>query len=249
MTTAIIADDEAPLRNYLKKQLATLWPSLEISGEAINGPQALELLQTKQPDIAFLDIQMPGLTGLEVAAQRDTACRVVFITAYDQYAIQAFENAAIDYLLKPVTEERLQKTIDRLQQHTANQTAVDFEALLTQLTKAQQPTVSYLQWLKVAHRNEIYLLPVDEVDYFQAADKYTAVVTAEREWLVKTPIKELEAALNPNEFWRIHRSTIVRVGAIARVSKDFQGRYLLQLHNRKETLKVSRAYAHRFKQM
>ncbi|KHD06811.1 hypothetical protein PN36_23550 [Candidatus Thiomargarita nelsonii] len=240
--TALIADDEAPLLRYLKKQLATLWPNLQICGQANNGLQALELITTKKPDIAFLDIQMPGMTGLEVAAQLNGACRIVFITAYDQYAIQAFENAAIDYLLKPVTQERLQKTIMRLQQQL--KPPVDFEALLLQLA---QPTETYLQWLKVAYQDEIYMLPVSEVDYFQAANKYTTVVTAEKEWLIKTAIKTL--SLNPNEFWRIHRGTIVRVSAIARVSRDFQGRYLLKLHEHQETLIVSRTYAYRFKQM
>jgi len=249
MPTAIIADDEAPLCNHLKKQLANLWPTLQICGEAINGPQALELIQSKQPDIAFLDIQMPGLNGLEVAAQRSGACRVVFITAYDQYAIQAFENAAVDYLLKPVTQERLQKTVARLQQQLSEK-PVDFDALLLQFTSNPQPTVSYLQWLKVAYRNEIQMLPVNEVSYFQADNKYTSIITPEKEWLIKTSIKELEASLPPNEFWRIHRSTIVRVGAIARVSRNFQGRYSLELYEPKDKeLIVSRTYAHRFKQM
>ena len=243
MITAIIADDEAPLRHHLKKLLANLWPTLQISGEATNGLQALELIQTA--DIAFLDIEMPGMSGLEVAAQYEGTCRIVFITAYDQYAIQAFENAAVDYLLKPVTQERLQKTIERLQQ--LNQKAqVDFEALRLMM---QPPTVSYLQWLKVAQKDEIYLLPVNEVDYFQASNKYTSVITAEKEWLIKTPIKELETSLNPKDFWRIHRGTIVRLPAIARITKDFQGRYILQLHEHKEELTVSRAYAYLFKQM
>ncbi len=241
--TALIADDEAPLCSYLKKQLATLWPNLQICGQANNGLQALELIRIKKPDLAFLDIKMPGMTGLEVAAQLNGVCRIVFITAYDQYAIQAFENAAIDYLLKPVTQERLQKTIMRLQQQLDNKPPVDFEALLLQLTE------TYLQWLKVAYQDEIYILPVSEVDYFQAANKYTTIVTAEKEWLIKTAIKTLETSLNPNEFWRIHRGTIVRVSAIARISRDFQGRYLLKLHEHQETLIVSRAYAYRFKQM
>jgi DNA-binding LytR/AlgR family response regulator len=248
MTTAIIADDEVPLHNHLKKQLATLWPNLKICGEAINGPQALELIQSKQPDIAFLDIQMPGMTGLEVAAQCHGICRVVFVTAYEQYAIQAFENAAVDYLLKPVTQERLQKTVARLQQQLAEK-PVDFDALLLQLTSSPQPTVSYLQWLKVAYQNEIQMLSVNEVSYFQADNKYTSVITPEKAWLIKTPLKELENTLNPNDFWRIHRSSIVRVGAIARISRDFRGRYLLELYGHKDSLMVSRTYRHRFKQM
>ncbi|RKZ42335.1 MAG: DNA-binding response regulator [Gammaproteobacteria bacterium] len=249
MTTAIIADDEAPLRNHLRKQLANLWSTLQICGEAINGPQALELIQSKQPDIAFLDIQMPGMTGLEVVAHCNGACRVVFITAYDQYAVQAFENAAVDYLLKPVTQERLQKTVTRLQQQLGEK-QVDFDTLLLQLTKSQQSTVSYLQWLKVGYLNEIQMLPVNEVSYFQAGNKYTSVITPEKEWLIKTSIKELETSLHPNYFWRIHRSTIVRVGAIARVSRSFQGRYSLELYeHKKKELTVSRAYVYRFKQM
>jgi DNA-binding LytR/AlgR family response regulator len=248
MATAIIVDDEAPLRRYIKRLLARLWPTLEIRAEAVNGLDALELIENQRPDIAFLDIQMPGITGLEVAAQTHNACRIVFITAYDHYAIDAFEKAAVDYLLKPVTEERLQKTIERLQQQLNDKHSTNFQALLTQLTKEVQ-SPAYLQWLKVALKEDIYMLPVDEVDYFQAANKYTTVVTAEREWLIKTSIKALETALNPNAFWRIHRSTIVRVAAIARVSRGFQGRYLIELHAHKETLTVSRAYSHRFKQM
>ncbi|MEN8220366.1 MAG: LytTR family DNA-binding domain-containing protein [Pseudomonadota bacterium] len=241
--TALIADDEAPLRSYLKRQLATLWPNLEICTEASNGLQALELITIKTPDIAFLDIKMPGMTGIEVAAQLNGACHIVFITAYDQYAIQAFENAAIDYLLKPVTQERLQKTIMRLQQQLDNKPSVDYQAL------QRQTTEPHLQWIKVAYQDEIYILPINEIDYFQAANKYTTVVTAEKQWLIKTAIKTLETSLNPNEFWRIHRGTIVRVSAIARVNKDFQGRFLLKLHEHQETLIVSRAYAYRFKQM
>lgn len=250
MTTprAIIADDEAPLREHLQRQLARCWPQLRIVGHAENGIEALHMIETQTPDLAFLDIKMPGLTGLEVAARIAPACRVIFITAYDHYAVQAFENAALDYLLKPVTQERLVKSVARLQAQLSA-APVDMSTLLAQLKHALEVRPSWLQWVKAARGEEVQLLPIDDVDYFQAADKYTSVFTRGHEWIIRTPLKELEDQLDPDKFWRIHRNAIVRVAAIARITRDFQGRCLLQLRERPETLSVSRAYAQRFKQM
>ena len=247
--SAIIADDEAPLRAYLKQQLAELWPELMVSGEASDGPQALALIQKTQPDVAFLDIRMPGASGLEVAAQLNHPCHVVFITAYDEYAVQAFDAAAADYLLKPVDLARLSQTVERLQQRLENNNPMDLTTLIQQLSTSIQTTPDYLQWLQVARQDDVYIVAIDEVDYFQAADKYTAVVTVNQEWLIKTSLKDLETSLDPNLFWRIHRGTIVRVGAIARVSRDFRGRYQLVLHKHSENLTVSRAYNYHFRQM
>jgi DNA-binding LytR/AlgR family response regulator len=255
--TAVIAEDEAPLLAYLEKMLHDCWPEGEIVGRAANGEQALQMICALQPDVAFLDVQMPGLSGLEVARRLADAapgepgrdCRLVFVTAYDQYAVDAFESAAVDYILKPVTAERLAKTIERLRarQSAAPQAgpAPELRRLLEQL----QSGANYLHWLQVQERDEITLLPVREVDLFQASDKYTLACNARGEWLLRTALKDLEARLDPNEFWRIHRNAIVRVGAIARVSRDLRGQFQLQLHGHARKLAVSRPYANLFRAM
>jgi len=245
--TAVIADDEPELRRYLLKILTQTWPELTILAEASNGQEALQIINEQKPDIAFLDINMPILNGLDVAKAVSNHCHVVFITAYDHYAVEAFNSAAIDYLLKPITEERLQKTISRLQTHF-NTTPANLQNFLTQL----QETVSnkqYLQWLNVAEKDWIQLLSVDEVDYFQANDKYTTVITRDKEWLIRTPLKELEVRLDPVHFWRIHRGTIVRVNAIKLFKKTFTGKHLIELHNHKQVLTVSRNYLHLFQRI
>jgi DNA-binding LytR/AlgR family response regulator len=245
---AIIADDEAPLRADLQRQLARGWPELRVVGAASNGVEALALIERHRPDLAFLDIQMPGMTGLDVAARAPAACRVVFVTAYDQYAVQAFENAAVDYVLKPVTQERLTKTVTRLRAQL-DAAPADTRALLQQITQVLAPKPDRLRWIKAARGEEVQLLAVDDVVYFQAADKYTSVFTREHEWIIRTPLKELETQLDPDAFWRIHRNAIVRVADVARVTRDFRGRCLLELRSRGETLSVSRAYAQQFKGM
>lgn len=266
--TAVIADDEPRLAAYLEKTLQACWPELEIVGRAANGEQALELIRVLRPDVAFLDVQMPGLNGLEVAARivadsqgracgagageaPDQApgaqCRLVFVTAFDQYAVEAFENAAVDYVLKPVTAQRLAKTVDRLREraHGTGGTIAELRQLLEQM----QHKPSYLHWLQVSAGDEITLLPVAEVDLFQSSDKYTVVVNTKGEWLLRTALKDLEPRLDPNSFWRIHRGAIVRVAAIARVSRDLRGQFLLQLHGNARKLAVSRPYAHLFRSM
>jgi DNA-binding LytR/AlgR family response regulator len=263
--SAVIADDEPRLAAYLEKTLRTCWPELEIVGRAANGEQALQMIGALQPDVAFLDVQMPGLSGLEVAARLvaqerapDAAgavgspCRLVFVTAFDQYAIEAFESAAVDYLLKPVTAERLAKTVERLRSRAPGaRAALGAGPLgeLRQLLEQLQHKPSYLHWLQLSVRDEITLLPVAEVDVFQSSDKYTLVRNAKGEWLLRTALKDLEPQLDPQEFWRIHRGAIVRVAAIARVSRDLRGQFLLELRGNARKLVVSRPYAHLFRAM
>ena len=250
---AIIADDEEQLRIHLRSKLADLWPELVICGEANNGLEALDLIKSYRPAIAFLDIKMPGLTGIEVAQKIGTNCRVVFITAYDQYAVEAFENEAIDYILKPVTEKRLNKTVQRLKKQTvipsepSPKFAATMDRLLAALNHKEPP--GYLKWLKVRHGDEVRLIAVDDVCYFKAEDKYTVVKTHQGESLIKKSIRQLTAELDPEQFWRIHRGTIISIHHIANVSRSFAGRYIIKLKDLPETLTVSRSHAHLFKQM
>jgi len=253
MIRAIIADDEKELRVYLRNLLAETWPDLAIAGEAANGREALELVDTEAPQIAFLDIKMPGLSGLDVAKKIADFCHIVFVTAYDQYAVEAFEQEAVDYLVKPVTKTRLMQTINRLKKQV--QTSVvppsgisDVIADVLARMQSQSQAV-YLQWIKAQHKESVRLIPVGDVDYFQAEDKYTLVLTAAGESLIKTSIKELTQELDPQKFWQIHRATIVNVSKIEDVSRSITGRGVLKLKNRKETLTVSRQYLHLFKQM
>jgi DNA-binding LytR/AlgR family response regulator len=250
---AIIADDEEQLIADLKSKLRRLWPELVVCGQAANGIDALKLIETHRPDIAFLDIKMPGLSGIEVARNISVPCRVVFITAFDQYAIDAFENEAVDYLLKPVSDERLAKTIQRLQRQIGDISIshADFSKTLDRLLAILQSErhSGYLKWIKVRQGDRLRLISVDEVCYFKSEDKYTLVKTAEREYLIKKSIQQLSEALDPDQFWRIHRSTIIHVSQISEVTRFFAGRYLVRLKDLPETLTVSRSYAHLFKQM
>lgn len=250
---AVIADDEEQLRIHLKSKLAHLWPELTICGEAQNGLEALELIESGRPAIAFLDIKMPGLTGIEVAQKIRANCRVVFITAFDQFAIEAFESEAVDYILKPVTDKRLKKTISRLKKQISGSAdpPIDFshtmQRLLTALNDQQSP--GYLKWIKVRHGEEVRLIAIDDVCYFKAEDKYTVIKTREGESLIKKSIRQLTEELDPDQFWRIHRGTIIRVGQIAGISRSFAGRLIIKIKDLPETLSVSRSYAHLFKQM
>ena len=250
---AIIADDEEQLRIYLKSKLLELWPELRICGEAENGIEALDLIKSLRPAIAFLDIRMPGLSGLEVAQKVGADCRVVFITAFDQYAIEAFENEAVDYLLKPVTAKRLAKTIKRLKKQISaiSSPPIDFSGTMDRLLAAlkdKQPS-RYLKWIKVRHGEEIRLISIDEVCYFKAEDKYTLVRTLENESLIKKSIRQLAEELDPEQFWRIHRGSIINANRIAGIHRSFAGRCIVKLKELSETLTVSRSYAHLFKQM
>ena len=251
---AIIADDEEPLRTYLRSLLSDVWPDLIICGEARNGREALELAEKHKPHIAFLDIKMPGLSGMEVAKRIGQACCVVFVTAYDRYAVEAFESEAIDYLLKPVTRVRLERAVKRLRKQIgapnerpqSDMTEV-IERILAELKEREAR--EYLQWIKVQRLDGILLVPVEEVCYFKASDKYTMVMTEEGESLIKKTIRELSDDLDPNQFWRIHRGTIVNLSRIAKVSRSLTGRGAMRLKDRPEILTVSRSYMHLFRQM
>lgn len=244
-TRAVIADDEPLLAADLVTRLGRLWPTLEIAAVVHNGPAAVEAVMRLQPDIAFLDIRMPGLTGLEVARKVQPPS-LVFVTAYDQYAVDAFEQAAVDYLLKPVSDERLQHTVQRLQQRRAPLLS-DVHALLQRLQPAAPP--GFLRWIRASQGETVHLVDVQQVLFFQADDKYTVVMTSEREYLIRTPLRELLAQLDPQQFWQIHRSTVVNVQAIHSVQRELTGRCTLQLKQRPEKLTVSRAFAHLFRQM
>lgn len=244
--TAIIADDEAPLRAFLRRRLAECWPELDIVGEAANGQEALALIAALQVDIAFLDIQMPVMNGLEVAAQLPATVRTVFVTAYDQYALEAFDRAAVDYLLKPVGRERLQKTVERLKVPIP-QAAWDAAALASELADRLRPQREHLQWLRASTGAGIVMISVTDVIYFQAQDKYTLVATAGGEHLIRMSLKELEAALDPERFWRVHRNAIVSVAAIESVTHDLRGNYVIQLRGNAHRIAVGRNYASRFK--
>ena len=247
---AVIADDEAPLRQFLRARLAEVCPELIICGEAKNGKEALALIEQHRPHIAFLDIKMPGLTGMEVAERIAGACRVVFVTAYDEYAVEAFEKEAVDYLLKPVSSERLARTVKRLKQDLETGANVSAEILHRLITRFSEDEGSrHLQYVRVQHADGVRLIPVDEVIYFKAEDKYTLVITKEGESLIRKPIKELAEELDPEKFWQIHRGAIVNVRSIARVSRSLTGKGVVKLKDCSETLIVSNRFMHLFKQM
>lgn len=246
MTTALLVDDEPNLLIYLERKLNAAWPELSIIGTAANGRQALTMSAELAPDVVFLDIQMPGLNGLQVAQALDPEIRVVFVTAFDEYAVPAFEAAAVDFLLKPVDDGRLAVTVARLKEATADP---DREALTRVLAQLSSGGREYLKWLRSQQEGSTRLIPVDSVVYFQAEGKYTSVLTATEEHLIRTSIKELEEELDPGLFWRVHRGTIVRVDEILEASRDLRGRYTLSLRSRTERLRTSQKYGHLFKGM
>lgn len=253
---ALIADDEPHLAAYLRDQLAAAWPELEIVGIARDGPEALRLIEDEDPDVLFLDIRMPGLTGLEVARRAAEGVHIVFVTAFDQYAVEAFERAAVDFLLKPVNDERLAQTVHRLRQRFRDPPAGDelkhaLDALSRVLPALGGATTapSRLAWIRASVSNQVRLIAIDEVCYFQANDKYTSVFTTEGESLIRTSLKDLAEQLDPERFWQIHRGTIVNVAHVAATTRDLSGRTLIKLKSRPETLAVSRAFVHRFRQM
>jgi DNA-binding LytR/AlgR family response regulator len=247
---ALIADDEPLLSLSLKTALAEAWPELEIAAVVPNGLEAVQTAERLKPDVAFLDIQMPGLTGIEAAAEiadrmGEAAPAIVFVTAYDQYATKAFEVAAIDYVLKPVQVDRLKATVERLKAHQRS-----LELLARQLRSlgTLAPKAEPLTQVMAGSGNTVKVIPIDQVCYFQSADKYTTVVTAEGESLLRTPLKDLAPQL-PQIFQQVHRGTIVNLREVAAAVKDETGRVALQLRHRKETLPVSRVYAELFKAM
>ena len=251
--TCVVAEDEPLLRQALLDQLAQAWPQLQVVAACEDGASALEALAEQQPHVAFLDIRMPGLSGLDVAAaaaQVSPRTQIVFVTAYDQYAVDAFERGAIDYLLKPISAERLAATVQRLQSRVEAPDADALAALLERLgQQLPRDAVEPLTWLTASAGRETRLILVDEVAYFRADNKYTTVVTADGEALLRTPIRELLARLDPAMFRQIHRSTIVNLKAIAGIVRDDSGRGTVRLKSRPETLTVSAPYMALFRHM
>ncbi len=247
---ALIADDEPNLAEHLRQRLAALWPGLEVLPLAANGIEALRAIDDEAPEIAFLDIRMPGLTGLELAKRIDAKTHVVFVTAFDQYAVEAFDREAVDYILKPVTDERLARAIDRLKKKLAAADAPpNLTDLLGKIARALPETGTRLRWIRALKGEEVRQLAVDDVVYFQASDKYTCVMTREGEWLIRTPLAELAPQLDSATFCQIHRSTIVNMNAVEATRRDLGGRVFVRLKDGKTELPVSRAYAHLFRQM
>lgn len=248
--TAIIAEDEAPQRQELRALLAELWPDLSIVAECEDGLTALEALERYHPHIAFLDIRMPGVSGLEVARAAGSQCHVIFLTAYEEYALRAFDEGAVDYLLKPVARERLSLAIQRARSRLEGGTNVDMSALIdlvqARLAAGGQPGI---KWITASVGNAVKMYSIDEVLFFQAQDKYTRVVTAASEGHIRTPLKELAAALDSETFWQVHRSVIVRVGAIHAVEKGDDGKLQLTVRGRPDVLPVSSTFQHRFRGM
>ncbi len=273
---AVIADDERLMREQLRARLAEVWPELEIVAEAKNGVEAVQAVEQHRPDIVFLDIRMPGLTGVEAARQiaqlpppeghgegeEDPLLpEVVFITAYDQYAVEAFEQGVADYVLKPAERERLQVTVSRIKKRLAARaqgqeapadaaTGGSLQQLLHQLSsRVSGQAPQYMQWIQANVGQNIQMVAVDEVLFFISDEKYTRVQTLQVEALIRKPIKELVDELDPRQFWQIHRSTLVNVNAIAGVNRDFRGRQIVTVKGHGEKLEVSRSYTGLFKGM
>lgn len=251
MPSAILADDEDLPRAELRRMLAAAWPELEIRAECEHGPAAVEAIDAHRPDVAFLDIRMPGLSGLDVARAASGRCHCVFTTAYDSHAVAAFDAGAVDYLLKPIGTERLAHAVARLQERLARQQpAPDIDGLVQQLSARLQPVAPQrLRWLSASVGDTIKMFGIDEVLFFQSDEKYTRVVTAADEAHVRKPLKEIADGLDPEVFWQVHRGVIVRAAAIARAQRDEMGRITLHLKGHAEKLAVSQAYAWRFKPM
>jgi len=272
---ALIADDERLLREQLRARLLEVWPELEIVGEAKNGAEAVQLTEEQHPDLVFLDIRMPGMTGIEAAraiAQLPTdddtedgwlGCEIAFITAYDQYAIEAFEQGVVDYVLKPAERDRLAVTVERIKKRLAQRqggnaagaanggpSAADMQQLLQKLTSRMDPgKAPTLRWIQATVGQNIQMIPVEEVLFFISDEKYTRVQTATLEALIRKPIKELIEELDANVFWQIHRSTLVNTKFIAGVSRDLRGRQLVSMKGHPEKLEVSRSFTGLFKGM
>jgi DNA-binding LytR/AlgR family response regulator len=247
---AIVADDEVHLAEHLRARLQHLWPELEVLPLAGNGIDALRAINEDEPDIAFLDIRMPGLTGIELARRVDTRTHVVFVTAFDQYAVEAFDREVVDYLLKPVTDERLAKAIERLQRKlAAAQRPPALDDVLAKLARAIPQAGGRLRWVRALKGEEVQQIAVDDVLYFQASDKYTCVMTRDGESLIRLALSELSDQLDGQVFWQIHRGTVVNMNAVASTRRDLGGRVFVKLKDGKTELAVSRAYAHLFKQM
>ena len=255
MPTAIIADDERLMRDQLRMRLEQVWPELEILGEAKNGDEAVDLVDELKPDFTFLDIRMPGKTGMEAAAEIGNKSNVVFVTAYDAYAVEAFERGAVDYVLKPPEPERLKITVERLKGRLSSPAAsaaqgADMATILSQLAeKIAAPKQKYLQWIQASIGSDLRMIPVEEILFFRSDEKYTCVQTDKFEALIRKPVRDLAEELDPSLFGQIHRATLVNVNAIEGVTRDIRGRHLVMIKGRPDKLEVSRSFLHLFKQM
>lgn len=249
MARLLIAEDEPLLAAEIREELLRLWPEARVVAMARDGHEALRLIERERPDVCFLDVQMPGLSGLEVAqlAGRGIRTQVVFITAFEQYALQAFDEGAVGYLLKPLDPVRMVKTLQRVKERLARPAAEPERPAASHVSVAAKPEP--LRWITVQRGRELQLITVEDVAYFRADNKYVAVVTADTEALISLPLKELVARLDGEHFWQVHRSTIVNARAIKSVSRSLSGKLGITLKDRPETLEVSPAYAHRFKQL
>ncbi|WP_322403525.1 LytTR family DNA-binding domain-containing protein [Massilia luteola] len=253
--TALIADDEPLLRERLRTHLAALWPGLRLVDDARNGPEALELFALHQPDIVFLDIHMPGQNGIDTARQLARRAHVVFVTAYEQYAVQAFQQGAIDYIVKPIDEMRLADTVERLQRQLAlpppAHAALDamLDQLAARLERRGKPASPWLQWIKASVGTSLRLIPVDQVRFLRADDKYTRVVWDEGEALIRKGIRELAEQLDPERFVQTHRSVIVNLGCVSEVVRGMNETADLHIRGHDEVLPVSRNYLYHFRQM
>ena len=250
--TAVIADDERLMRVQIVSRLKEAWPELLIVGEASNGREAVTMVHTLEPDIVFLDISMPEMDGIQAAQALAGRAHVVFVTAYDQYAIRAFEQGAVDYLLKPADPERVALTCQRLRARLM-QTPDPMNDLLAQLSQrlgagGLKPH-EHMRWVQASVGSNIRMIPTSDILFFRAEDKFTRVQTAGFEALIRKPIKELIDELDPNEFWQIHRATVVRIDAVEQVSRNFRGKQIVHVKGSEEKLEVSRTFSHLFKQM
>jgi len=242
------------MRDQLRMRLGQVWPELEIVGEAKNGEEAIELVDELKPDYTFLDIRMPGKTGMEAAAEIGNKSQIVFVTAYDAYAVEAFERGAVDYVLKPPEPERLKITVDRLKNRKDAPASGDVNAsvtaMLSQLAeKIATPKPKFLQWIQASIGQDLRMIPVEEILFFRSDEKYTCVQTDKFEALIRKPVRDLADELDPALFWQIHRATLVNVNAIEGVTRDIRGRHLVMIKGRPDKLEVSRSFLHLFKQM
>jgi DNA-binding LytR/AlgR family response regulator len=244
--TAVIAEDEALLRTEIRQALKELWPELQISAEVADGVQAVEALDKWAPNILFLDIQMPGMTGIEVARKASGRAHVVFISAYDAYALEAFEQGALDYILKPVDTERMKTTVERLKQRLREPPA-DLGGLADLLRAAVDGEPRYLKWLTVPQGSELQVVAASEILYLRADNKYTTIATRNATYLLNSSLKEMQNKLDPAMFWQIHRGTVVNVGAIDTIYRSFRGSLEVKLKDRSELLPVSATHAYLFK--
>ena len=254
--TALIADDEPLLRGTLTRLLGNAWPDLEIVAQARNGREAIEMFEAKKPDVCFLDVHMPGVSGVEAARSIGRAAHLVFVTAYDQYAVQAFEHGALDYLVKPVEPVRLGETVARLKERIgAARPAVDVEALLTQLAERLKPDPARapLRWIHASVGQELRMIPVDDIDFLRSDEKYTLVAWRDAgrpsEALIRTPLKDLAEHLDEEHFVQVHRAVVVNRRAISHLTRGANETAHIHLKGRAEVLPVSRSYLHLFRQM